>query len=319
MIVEPKSYVKIVACKMSSLLGFCAMMERMTRLLVLSDIHGNFHALESVLEDARDEYDALCCLGDVVGYGPCPNECVALIREKAKICVIGNHDWAALGRAGVDVDNFNPIARDAILWTRNQLSAESRAYLEDLPAEPLRIEGSEAFLVTHASPREPVWEYILTPSIAMENFAAFHEPICLVGHTHKPVIFRWRVAQAEPGEYESIRPTYQAFAPETDIQETDADASDPQGSHWIASVDMLNPAEDTPTRLETSPRQRLILNPGSVGQPRDNDARAAYAIMDVDAGTWTFRRVEYPIELTQSQMRSAGLPQRLIDRLSFGW
>ncbi|MEX1019770.1 MAG: metallophosphoesterase family protein [Litorilinea sp.] len=264
----------------------------MTRVLVLSDIHANLAALETVLEHAQGEYDALWCLGDVVGYGPCPNECVELMQAQATLCVVGNHDWAALGRAGVDVDSFNPIARAAVLWTRDQLSTANRQYLDALPEEPVNIEGADDFLITHASPREPVWEYILTPSIAMENFAAFHEPICLVGHTHKPVIFRWRI-----------------FA--------DGRAAATGGK--VTTVDMLQPVEGEPVALETSPHQRLILNPGSVGQPRDNDARAAYAIMDLEEMSWCHYRVEYPIELTQSQMRTAGLPQRLIDRLSFGW
>lgn len=274
----------------------------MTRVLVLSDIHANLAALETVLDHARGEYDALWCLGDVVGYGPCPNECVELMEERASLCVVGNHDWAALGRAGVDVDSFNPIARAAVLWTREQLTSASRHYLESLPDEPVNIDGIGDFLITHASPREPVWEYILTPGIAMENFAAFHEPICLVGHTHKPAIFRWRIASdgeetATPGQAALAVPAYSG----------------------VATVDMLQPVEGEPILLETSAHQRLILNPGSVGQPRDNDARAAYAIMDLETMSWCYRRVEYPIELTQSQMRAAGLPQRLIDRLSFGW
>jgi diadenosine tetraphosphatase ApaH/serine/threonine PP2A family protein phosphatase len=216
------------------------------------------------------------------------------MQERAALCVVGNHDWAALARAGVDVDSFNPVARAAVLWTREQLTAASREYLDALPSQPVTIEGAEDFLITHASPREPVWEYILTPGIAMENFAAFVEPICLVGHTHKPVIFRWRVF--------------------------DEDRTDSSGHrNQIATVDMLQPLEGEPMQMKTSSTQRLILNPGSVGQPRDNDARAAYAIMDLEAKSWTHFRVEYPIELTQGQMRTAGLPQRLIDRLSFGY
>jgi predicted phosphodiesterase len=266
----------------------------MTRILVLSDIHANLVALETVLDHAEGHYDALWCLGDVVGYGPRPNECIELMAQQAALCIMGNHDWAALGRDGVDVESFNPIARAAVLWTREQLTPDNRRYLDGLPAEPVNIEGMADFLITHASPREPVWEYILTPSIAMENFAVFTEPICLVGHTHKPVIFRWRLFVDSPHT--------------------------PAGNDTrAATVDMLQPVENEPIHLETSTTQRLILNPGSVGQPRDNDARASYAIMDMEARSWCYYRVEYPIELTQSQMRAAGLPQRLIDRLSFGW
>jgi predicted phosphodiesterase len=259
------------------------------RVLILSDIHANLIALETVLSAADKQYDLLWCLGDVVGYGPRPNECVELIRSKAALCVMGNHDWAALGRAGVNVDDFNPQARQAVLWTRAQLSPENRAYLDGLPDMPIHAPQGSTILVTHASPREPVWEYILTPMTAMENFAEFSEAICLVGHTHKPAIFRWRLHE-----------------------QGDADAAS-------ASVQYLQAAEGVAVKLETSPTQRLIANPGSVGQPRDNDARAAYVIFDTELLTWRQERVAYPIELTQNQMREAGLPKRLVDRLSFGW
>ena len=260
------------------------------RVLILSDIHANLIALETVLAAADGQYDAVWCLGDVVGYGPRPNECVELIRTKAALCVMGNHDWAVLGRPGVNVDDFNPQARQAVMWTRAQLLPENRAYLDSLPARPIHAPDLDRVLLTHASPREPVWEYILTPLTALENFAEFREPLCLVGHTHKPAIFRWRLEEDEGKNGE---------AP--------------------ATVHYLQPAEGVTVQLETSPLQRLILNPGSVGQPRDNDARAAYAFLDTEQLTWRQERTAYPIELTQSQMREAGLPKRLVDRLSFGW
>ncbi len=262
------------------------------RVLILSDIHANLVALESVFNAAAGRYDAVWCLGDVVGYGPRPNECVALMRERAALCVMGNHDWAVLGRPGIDVEDFNPHARQAVLWTRAVLTAESRAYLEQLAHIPVHPEADRNLLLTHASPREPVLEYILTPSIAMENFAEFSEQICLVGHTHKPVIYRWRL--------------HDESAPESDLQQ-------------IATVEMLQPQMSVPLQLNTSSQLRLIINPGSVGQPRDNDVRAAFAILDLAAKTWCYERVAYPIELTQNQMRAVNLPRRLIDRLSFGW
>ncbi len=258
------------------------------RVLVISDIHANYVALEAVVQDAQDEYDRVWCLGDVVGYGPQPNECVAYVREHAAICVMGNHDWAVLGRPGIDIHDFNPVAREAVLWTRQQLSEENRQFLEGLPAEPINPPEASEILVTHASPREPVWEYILTPGIALENFLCFDEPICLVGHTHKPAIFQWRVDRGDEGT-------------------------------GTVTVGALLPEVGTPLLLDVGPTHRLILNPGSVGQPRDNDPRAAYALLDLEAMTWEQRRVSYPVELTQSLMRSAGLPRRLIDRLSYGW
>lgn len=262
------------------------------RILILSDIHANLVALETVLAHARGQYDAIWCLGDVVGYGPRPNECVELIREQAAICVMGNHDWAVLGRPGIDVDDFNPQARQAVMWTRAQLTAENRAYLDQLPDTPVVAATAPAVLVTHASPREPVWEYILTPSVALENFGAFEQPICLVGHTHKPAIFAWRL---ESGS------------------EMGGMGDD------LATVDYYQPPTDSPLELNVGPQRRLILNPGSVGQPRDNDPRAAYALYDLARNQWSQIRVPYAIELTQNQMRAAALPRRLIDRLSFGW
>lgn len=260
------------------------------RVLVISDIHANLAALETVLDAANSEYEAIWCLGDVVGYGPRPNECVELVQKHADLCVMGNHDWAVLGRPGISVEDFNPMARQAVLWTREQLTQANLDYLDQMPDEPVQPANASDFLVTHASPREPVWEYILTPGIALENFVAFSQPVCLVGHTHKPAIYRWRL-----------------------------DAASPAADTGTVTVDQLPPEPGNPFDLGVSETQRLILNPGSVGQPRDNDARAAYAILDVEQMTWRLERVAYPIDLTQSQMRAANLPRRLIDRLSFGW
>jgi len=259
------------------------------RVLVLSDIHANLIALETVLSDAAGEYDTIWCLGDIVGYGPRPNECIDLMRSKSEVCVMGNHDWAVLGRPGVNVDDFNPQARQAVMWTRSQLIPQNQAFLDKLSDVPIHPNGQSDILITHASPREPVWEYILTPTTALENFAFFEDGICFVGHTHKPAIFRWRL-------------------PEEGVHE-----------HTPATVHYLQPVAGIGVQLTTSPTQRLIVNPGSVGQPRDNDARAAYAIFDTEERIWRQERVAYPIELTQNQMRAAGLPKRLSDRLSFGW
>jgi predicted phosphodiesterase len=317
------------------------------RILVISDIHANLVALETVLNDAQGRYDTIWCLGDIVGYGPRPNECVALVRERAALCVIGNHDWAALDRPGVNVDDFNPHARQAILWTQEQLSAQSRAYLDGLPETPIRPLAGEALLVTHASPREPVWEYILTPTVALQNFMAFDELFCLVGHTHKPAIFQWRLRTGDDAlgleppvgmdAQEEAAPTSGSEAPavEEGSVPAPAGAAEPGAAEpgaaaapatpAIVTVSYLQPQPAVSVRLpgdpapDQPPQQRLILNPGSVGQPRDNDARAAYAILDLDARSWRCERVAYPVELTQSQMRDARLPRRLIDRLSFGW
>ncbi len=244
------------------------------RVLIISDVHANLAALEAVLADAAGEYDAVWCLGDTVGYGPEPDECVARIRELGATAVVGNHDWAALSR--MDVDDFNPEAKRAVLWTREQLSAENMAWLGSLPSQPL-VQG--AFTLTHGSPRDPVWEYILYPSIATANFDNFSTPFCLVGHTHIPMLY----VQSESDH--KVRALVPVFGKRIVL-----------GDGW-----------------------RIILNPGSVGQPRDNDPRSAYAILDTDAATWEARRVAYPIEVTQAHMRTAHLPERLINRLAFGW
>lgn len=241
------------------------------RFLLISDIHANLAAFEAVLADAKGEWDKIWCLGDVIGYGPDPNECVALLREQEHLSLSGNHDWAVLGR--LDRDSFNEDAQVAIKWTQRVLTEESQRFPEELPS--LVVDGP--FTLAHASPRQPVWEYILESVTAAANFDHFETPYCLVGHTHAPVIYE----QSGGDSAEAIAPVY---------------------------------AE--PFSLDDV---RLIVNPGSVGQPRDYDPRAAYAILDCDAFTIEHRRVAYPIERTQSRMGQFGLPYRLIARLEFGW
>lgn len=331
------------------------------RVLVLSDIHANLVALETVLSAAAGKYDALWCLGDIVGYGPRPNECIEIIRDKAAACVIGNHDWAALERPGINVDDFNPHARFAVLWTRDQLSQPNRAFLDSLADAPIRPIAGESVLMTHASPREPVWEYILAPSTALENFMEFDEEICLVGHTHKPAIYAWQMlGEKKPanGSRSGVESAATILTPERtperapvqngpagrdpastalgddetrgsvadlleEVRRAEADPDEVDEAvargETVVSVSALQPQPNTTIDLRTAQPTRLIINPGSVGQPRDNDARASYAILDLDRGTWRYERIAYPIELTQGQMREAHLPRRLIDRLSFGW
>ncbi len=155
------------------------------RVLVVSDIHANLAALDAVLDDAGDfDYEAVWCLGDTVGYGPEPNECIARIRDLDALCVVGNHDWAVVG--GMDIDDFNQEARRGVLWTREHLTAENLDWLAGLPNAPI-VAGQ--FTLTHGSPRDPVWEYILYPSIARANLEFFGTPFCLVGHTHVPIVF----------------------------------------------------------------------------------------------------------------------------------
>ncbi|MBN1642114.1 MAG: metallophosphoesterase family protein [Anaerolineae bacterium] len=249
------------------------------RWLILSDIHSNLAALEAVLEDAPSGLPVYC-LGDIVGYGPCPNECIQVLRSLANgqssdvVCVVGNHDWAAINK--VDMRDFNLDARRSVLWTQRQLTPENLDYLSRLPLR--QVVGE--YMLVHGSPREPVWEYILYAPTARENFVHFETPYCLVGHTHVPVAFR--------------------------LYEED-------GVQYCASEQLV---EGDPLRLEGG---RLIVNPGSVGQPRDGDARASYAILDTEARTLDYRRVSYDILATQRLMEEYGLPHRNVMRLSYGW
>ncbi len=247
------------------------------RVLVISDIHANLVAFDAVLEYAQKEggFDRIWCLGDVVGYGPNPNECVERLREFDHICVLGNHDAAALGQ--VDVEEFNPDAKRAILWTQEHLSTSARMYLDSRPHR--LVQGP--YTIVHGSPRNPVWEYILSPSIAREQFDHFETPFCLVGHTHVPMLYQY-ISTNSQGE---LRWEY----PQPD------------------------------TRYPLTLDERWILNPGSVGQPRDQDPRAAFVLLDTETHTWHYYRIPYDIERTQYLMREAGLPPRLIARLSYGW
>ncbi len=241
------------------------------RTLVISDIHANLTALEAVLADAGT-YDSAWCLGDLVGYGPDPNPCVERIRALPNLqCIIGNHDAAAVGL--IDVDAFNPEARQTVLWTQEALSPANREYLRQLP-ERVKL---EFITLVHGSPYRPIWEYLLDTRTATFSFEFFETPYCFVGHTHLPVLYYL------PDD----RSTAQLIVPEHISQMT------------------LAP--------------RAIINPGSVGQPRDRDPRAAYAILDLTDYTWEWHRVEYNIQEVQERMRSASLPERHISRLSAGW
>jgi predicted phosphodiesterase len=238
------------------------------RVAVLSDVHGNLHALEAVLEAvAAESPDELWCLGDLVGYGPRPNRCCALVAERADVCLIGNHDLGVLGR--LDLADFSPDAAASARWTIEELSPEARAYLEALSPSG---EHSGVGLY-HASPRDPVWEYVLSPAAAAQALEDAREALVLVGHSHIALSFGSRTRSL-------------ALAPEG-------------------------------TEIELSP-ERLLLNPGSVGQPRDGDPRAAWLLLDLAAHRASFRRVPYAVERTQEEIREAGLPEALGVRLEHG-
>jgi diadenosine tetraphosphatase ApaH/serine/threonine PP2A family protein phosphatase len=241
------------------------------RIGVISDVHANLEALEAVLAhlDAQTP-DLIVCLGDFVGYGPDPNECVERLRPRLRAAVLGNHDQAAI--AARPIDDFNLFAQEAILWTQQALVEGTREFLNDLPARA-EVEG---LLLVHGSPRLPVEEYILDTRTARASFADRGFGIALVGHTHQPAVFV-------------------------------------EANGRVSAKGLL---PEVPLSLDES--RRYIINAGSVGQPRDGDPRAAYALLDTEAQTVTLFRVPYPIEVTQRKMEQASLPVPLIERLALG-
>lgn len=243
----------------------------MSKILVISDIHANLTALEAVLQDVGS-IDAVWCLGDLVGYGPDPNECIELIRNLPNLrCLLGNHDAAALQR--IDLKTFNQEAGISAIWTRENLKESSLKYLESLPE---KLSVSDYVTIAHGSPRNPVWEYLLDVFSAWENFKYYETQLCLVGHTHVPLIYS-----------DSGKP----FAELRQLMAGD--------------IVFLN--------------QKAILNPGSVGQPRDHDPRSAYALYDTESGFWETRRIAYDIASVQERILKAGLPRHHAERLSQGW
>lgn len=241
------------------------------RVVIVSDIHSNYVALETVLS-AIGSFDQLWNLGDTIGYGPRPNQCMAAVQHAA-VMIAGNHDLACINK--VDLSDFNADARTANIWNGEHLDDEHRAKLETLPP----IEAiDERFLVAHGSPREPIWEYLLSRDQANENFELFEQQVCFMGHSHVPLIFR-------------------------------------KQRNGVCANPVMPPAGNT---LELEDGVRYFINPGSVGQPRNQDPRSAYIILDTDASTVRFMRLEYDIAKTQRQMREAQLPIALIRRLEYG-
>jgi diadenosine tetraphosphatase ApaH/serine/threonine PP2A family protein phosphatase len=238
------------------------------RVAVLSDIHSNAPALEAVVA-GMGAVDQVWVLGDIVGYGPHPDEVVARLASLGALAVQGNHDAAVLGR--IPVGTFNAQARVAVEWTALTVAPATRAWLAAQPDS--RVEGD--FTLVHGSPREPLWEYLITIPAARLNLAAFATSHCLVGHTHFPLVFR-----DDDGQVEVL------------------------------------PAGDG-ARLQLDGR-RCILNPGSVGQPRDGDPRAGLMLLDTETGVAEWRRVAYPVAQTQRAIRSLPLPVSLADRLMVG-
>ncbi|HEY2074680.1 MAG TPA: metallophosphoesterase family protein [Gaiellaceae bacterium] len=239
------------------------------RIAVVSDVHSNLAALEAVLAaiDAEPP-DAIWCLGDVVGYGPRPNECCDIVEARADICLGGNHDLAVRGT--IDLDEFSGDAAVAARWTRGVLSDSAAAFLDTLEPQGER----DGVALYHGSARDPVWEYVLSDEAAAATLALSPLPLVLVGHSHIALAVEWTNDMLAGG---------------------------------------LAPAGTT---IEL--HGRVLLNPGSVGQPRDGDPNAAYLVLDLEQRTARFHRVEYDVERTQREMRAEGLPEALAARLADG-
>jgi diadenosine tetraphosphatase ApaH/serine/threonine PP2A family protein phosphatase len=241
------------------------------RAAIVSDIHGNRHAFEAVLGAARDAgADEIWCLGDLVGYGAEPDACVELARAGLAICLAGNHDLAVTGDLGIE--EFSHGAAVSARWTRDVIAEDNLAYLKAL--RPSGVEGEWGLY--HASPRDPIWEYVLSELLADRCLDAADQRVCFIGHSHVALAFvrdsggRTAGALREPGNTADLR-----------------------DREWL-------------------------LNPGSVGQPRDGDPRAAWLLLDTETGFGEWRRTPYDVAGAQAAIRAAGLPESLADRLGYG-
>ena len=241
------------------------------RIALISDVHGNLPAFQAVLRTIEEEgVDGIWCLGDLVGYGAQPNECVALAAEKLNLCLMGNHDLVVIDQ--LEISDFSANAAAAAEWTKEVLDADARAYLEKLKT----VNEEEPIGLYHASPRDPVWEYVLSSLAADDCFDEMAPRVGAVGHSHVALAF-WRKgdvptagAQAEPNS-------------QLDLSE-----------------------------------ERWLVNPGSVGQPRDGDPRASWLLLELESWQATWRRTEYPVDEAADAIRAAGLPTQLADRLYYG-
>jgi predicted phosphodiesterase len=253
------------------------------RLAILSDIHANLPALEAVLADAEGAgVTKVWCLGDVVGYGAQPDECTALVAERCELCLVGNHDLAVLGE--LDISSFSPAAAAAVRWTQGTAEQATLDFLRGLePADETRDVA-----LYHASPRDPVWEYVLWPDQAAECIAVQAARISMIGHSHVALFFVM-------GE----------------------DRRPPRGRSLEVDEAARGAQAGAGTRLDLS-EGRWLVNPGSVGQPRDGDPRAAWLELDTDAWEATYHRVEYEIDRAAAAIEATDLPEHLARRLYVG-
>jgi diadenosine tetraphosphatase ApaH/serine/threonine PP2A family protein phosphatase len=238
---------------------------------ILSDIHGNRHAFEAVLADVRQAgAEEIWCLGDLVGYGADPNDCVALAREHTTLCLAGNHDLAVTGE--LPMDEFSRGAAIAARWTQDVIAPEHAEFLRSLQPQA-RVAGVGLY---HASPRDPVWEDVLSTLLAELCLEAQEDRLCFVGHSHVALSFSRETGEVASGQ-----------------ARREGEVLDMAGGEWL-------------------------VNPGSVGQPRDGDPRAAWMLLDSDSANATWMRTEYDIAGAAAAIRAARLPDSLAERLEYG-
>jgi len=245
------------------------------RTLVLSDLHANLTALQASLDAADGKWDRVVCLGDVVGYGPDPNEVATRVRELGAVTIRGNHDKAVAEL--MPTDDFNPVAKLAVHWTRSQLSNENLDWLAALPQGPLEAEG---LVLVHGAFQDED-EYVFTPSQALEGLLDSTSQVTFYGHTHHQGGFAYQDSQLE-----------------------------------VLQLHPRNSEQHCALRVDSG--KRYLLNPGSIGQPRDGDPRAGFAIADLEHNAIEFWRVPYAIDEVQERMRAARLPEPLAHRLTLG-
>jgi predicted phosphodiesterase len=249
------------------------------RILLLSDIHANLEALEAALA-AAPPFEAVVNLGDIVGYGASPNEVAERSRSLGKVFVRGNHDKAATGV--MDLDDFNPMAAAAAIWTRNQLTSENLGWLRGLPHGPVSLPDFPEVQLVHGSPNDED-EYVVSLGDALAPLITLTIPLTFFGHTHLQGGFFANGSSAD-----GFRPEYRT----------------------------VGQPESVPLQLK--PATRYLINPGSVGQPRDGDWRAAFALFDSDAQVIHFHRTPYNLKAAQDRIFAAKLPPRLATRLAAG-
>jgi predicted phosphodiesterase len=249
------------------------------RILLISDIHANLEALEACLA-AAPSFDRVVNLGDIVGYGASPNEVTTRARELGKVFVRGNHDRAATGL--MDLDDFNPMAAAASIWTRNQLSPDNLDWLRALPRGPIPVEDAAAVQLVHGSPNDED-EYVVSLGDALGSLITVAVPLTFFGHTHLQGGFFANEAGAD-----GFRPEYKTVGQTESVS------------------------------LQLKPDARYMINPGSVGQPRDGDWRAAFGLYDTDAQIFQFHRTPYNLKAAQDRIFDAKLPPRLATRLAAG-